>query len=138
MGNIEELSARVKRLRKAAGLSQAALATHSKLSVQMVKDIEAGRRGGSVETLKKLAEVFGVTLQEISSGSAEVAANIIKAKPLPMSEYLKRGLKIPDSVYEKAFELDDTGHKVWEMVEGFLGAAIKERNNNHKNKKSMA
>jgi transcriptional regulator with XRE-family HTH domain len=112
MGKIEDLSERVRRLRKEAGFTQAALATQAELSIQMIKDIEAGRRGGSVETLSKLSSAFGISIQELATGGATVKANILT---IPASETLRKYLNIPDWLVERA---QNHGPKddVWDLV----------------------
>lgn len=46
-------------------LTQTALAEASKVNRVQIADIEAGRKSGSIETVKKLAEALGVTLDEL-------------------------------------------------------------------------
>lgn len=113
MGNTEELSDRVKRLRKKAGFSQSALATQAKLSVQMIKDIEAGRRGGSVDTLRRLSDAFGISLQEIATGSEDIEPNVIRTENFPASVVIQKMSLIPDEVYELA---PDISEEAWGMV----------------------
>lgn len=47
------------------GLTQVALAVASGVNRVQIADIEAGRKSGSIETLKKLAAALGVTLDEL-------------------------------------------------------------------------
>ena len=48
------------------GLSQAELARRSGVNRIQLIDIEAGRASGSVETLRKLAEALGATLDDLA------------------------------------------------------------------------
>ncbi len=48
------------------GLSQAELARRSGVNRIQLLDIEAGRAGGSVDTLRKLAEALGVMLDDLA------------------------------------------------------------------------
>ena len=51
--------------REYRGLSQVALAAASGVNRVQIADIEAGRKTGSVETVKKLAAALGVGLDEL-------------------------------------------------------------------------
>lgn len=51
----------LERLRLDAGLSPAALAVRAGVDVQQVRRIESGWRIGRPETLKRIADVFGMT-----------------------------------------------------------------------------
>lgn len=47
------------------GLTQARLAELAQVNRVQITDIEAGRKTGSVETVKRLAEALGVTVDEL-------------------------------------------------------------------------
>lgn len=51
--------------REFRGLTQTALAEASSVNRVQIADIEAGRKNGSIETVKKLAEALGITLDEL-------------------------------------------------------------------------
>lgn len=51
--------------REHRGLTGVALATASGVNRVQIVDIEAGRKGGSVATLQKLADALGVTVDEL-------------------------------------------------------------------------
>ena len=51
--------------REHRGLTQSGLARASGVNRVVVADIEAGRRGGSVRSLKALAEALGVGMEEL-------------------------------------------------------------------------
>jgi transcriptional regulator with XRE-family HTH domain len=62
----ETLSARLKRLREAAGLSQPALASRAGLSADAVRAIEQGRRADPKgSTLLRLAEALGTGVEDL-------------------------------------------------------------------------
>jgi len=61
----ELLRSELVRLRVAAGLSKNETATRAALAVSFVSNLESGQRRASVETLAKLAWVFGTTPSEI-------------------------------------------------------------------------
>lgn len=48
------------------GLTQAALAERAAVNRVTVAEIETGRKGGSVATLKRLAEALGVGLEDLA------------------------------------------------------------------------
>ena len=51
--------------REFRGFTQTALAEASNVNRVQIADIEAGRKSGSIETVKKLAEALGITLDEL-------------------------------------------------------------------------
>jgi mRNA interferase RelE/StbE len=51
--------------REFRGLTQTALAAASNVNRVQIADIEARRKSGSIETVKKLAEALGITLDEM-------------------------------------------------------------------------
>lgn len=56
---------KLKEARVNAGLTQQELAFKARLSIGMVQSIEVGRRTGSVKTLKKIADVLGITINDL-------------------------------------------------------------------------
>ena len=53
--------------REYRGLSQAALAARAKLPQQTISMLETGRRKGTVDHLRRLAEVLGVGLEDLAT-----------------------------------------------------------------------
>ena len=51
--------------REFRGLTQTALAEASSVNRVQIADIEAGRKSGSIETVKKLAEALGIAIDEL-------------------------------------------------------------------------
>lgn len=51
--------------REFRGLTQTALAEASNVNRVQIADIESGRKSGSIETVKKLADALGITLDEL-------------------------------------------------------------------------
>ena len=64
------LGTRIAMLRKAAGMSQAELARHMKISTSAVGMYEQGRREPSLEILASLSRVFGVSIDFLVLGTA--------------------------------------------------------------------
>jgi transcriptional regulator with XRE-family HTH domain len=56
----KQMGARIRRLRKAKGLSQAALAKSARLTRVYVTRLEAGRQDPSLSTINALAQALGV------------------------------------------------------------------------------
>ncbi|MBB4613267.1 helix-turn-helix transcriptional regulator [Novosphingobium taihuense] len=52
--------------RKLRGLTQSALARASGVNRVQIADIEAGRRKGSLETARKLADALGVSIDDLA------------------------------------------------------------------------
>lgn len=59
------IGANVLRIRKAAGLSQRALAVAAGIRRETLSDIETGKRGGKLETLRAIAESLGYRLADL-------------------------------------------------------------------------
>lgn len=60
-----KLAMRIKRLRKAKGLTQEVLAHRAKLSHGYIARLEIGRHDPTLSTLKKLARALGVSVSEL-------------------------------------------------------------------------
>ncbi|MEW6685413.1 MAG: helix-turn-helix transcriptional regulator [Candidatus Edwardsbacteria bacterium] len=65
MNLLVNLGERIKKLRKAAGLTQTVLAETLDLSVNYIGAIERGKRSPSLKTLQKIAAALDVTLAEL-------------------------------------------------------------------------
>jgi transcriptional regulator with XRE-family HTH domain len=61
----KQVGKRLKALREAKGLSQAALATRAKIAREYVNRLEAGRQDPSLSTLTALAKALAVPLAEL-------------------------------------------------------------------------
>jgi transcriptional regulator with XRE-family HTH domain len=61
-------SKRCKELRRAAGLSQMAVARHSDFGLSHYQRIERGELDPKLSTLFRLAEVYGVTIVDLVTG----------------------------------------------------------------------
>jgi transcriptional regulator with XRE-family HTH domain len=59
------LSSNMKKIREVNKLSQLSLAEESDLSVQMIRDIEAGRRWPSASSLESIAKALDVRVSEL-------------------------------------------------------------------------
>jgi transcriptional regulator with XRE-family HTH domain len=59
----QDLGERIKALREKRGLTQAALAERTKLSVIFIRKVEAGERNASFETLARIARELHATLR---------------------------------------------------------------------------
>ena len=67
--NFKLIGKRVKEVRTEKGISQADLAERCKTSAQYLSQIENGRKQASLQTLVSVAEVLGVSLNELLSGN---------------------------------------------------------------------
>ena len=67
--NFKLIGKRVKEVRTETGISQADLAERCKTSAQYLSQIENGRKQASLQTLVSVAEVLGVSLNELLSGN---------------------------------------------------------------------
>ncbi len=62
---MEALGARLRQLRKANGWTLADVAARTGLSVSFLSDIERGRTSPSLDTLEKLAGVYGLPMSQV-------------------------------------------------------------------------
>ena len=60
--NAVTISEAVVAMRKISRLTQAEFAKHRGISVQSLKQIEAGTANPTVDTLQKIADIFGLTI----------------------------------------------------------------------------
>lgn len=65
------LNTRIKELRKSVGWTQRELATRMNVSQQTIGSWEVGRAEPNTEALKKLAELFGVTVDYLINGDTQ-------------------------------------------------------------------
>lgn len=61
----QRMAMRLKRMRKAAGLSQEGLARKAGLSLGYIARLEIGRHDPTVSTVRKLAKALGVSVGEL-------------------------------------------------------------------------
>ena len=67
--NFKLIGKRVKEVRTEKGISQDDLAERCKTQAQYLSQIENGRKQASLQTLVSVAEVLGVSLNELLSGN---------------------------------------------------------------------
>lgn len=63
------LGKRIKEVRQRSKLTQLALADETDLSMQFISSIETGKKKVSLEALVNIAEVLGVTMDELLNGN---------------------------------------------------------------------
>jgi DNA-binding XRE family transcriptional regulator len=61
----EAIGKRIKQYRKQSDLTQAALGEKAEVDKNTIARLERGKHPASLPTIKKLAEVFGVTVSDI-------------------------------------------------------------------------
>jgi DNA-binding XRE family transcriptional regulator len=59
--------------RKRAGLTQATLAERAGIAQGFLSEIEAGRKSGDVQTLRKIAELLNISLDDLVVPEASIA-----------------------------------------------------------------
>lgn len=99
--NTKEIGERVRKLRKARGITQDELGvvlgdkTNSKpLSRGQISNLETGRRNFNIHQIKTLADLFGVSIETIGVESAEIetvdllerAKMLFESTDVPMDE----------------------------------------------------
>jgi transcriptional regulator with XRE-family HTH domain len=124
MGKIEEkLQQRIKKLRSDAGLSQVALANRAGVSVQTIKDAEAGRRGLGIKALQGISEALGLSIEQLRG---EVSVRVEPLQKVRMSKVVKMIESIPDDIYDLASKIPKND-KAWDYVRSSLEYAIEKR-----------
>lgn len=63
-------------IRERSGMTQEQLAARSGMSLAMIQSLETGRRSGSVKTIIKLADIFGVTTDRLLRANNNTNSNI--------------------------------------------------------------
>lgn len=64
----------VRRARKAAGMSQEALAVDARLAKSYMSDVERGRRNPTVNVVSRIARALGIGAAELMEGIPERTA----------------------------------------------------------------
>lgn len=64
---------RIREVREAKGITQSFLASSALVSQPYLSDLEYNRRGAKPETLKRIADVLGVTVEELKEKAVESA-----------------------------------------------------------------
>jgi transcriptional regulator with XRE-family HTH domain len=114
MKNSEEtINQRVRRLRKQAGLTVAALATSAGVSPQTVKDIEAGRKDVGAKSLSGLAKAFKVSVEQLLE---DKKVEVDKVAVITPKKALKMYMSLPDWLVERAQEHAHDS-KVWGLIQ---------------------
>jgi transcriptional regulator with XRE-family HTH domain len=92
LGTVMPIKDRLRQLRKAAGMTQQALAVKAGLSVTAIVHIEGGRiddpRGS---TLKAIARALGVSLDELMRDDSEGTAPDAPEPPAPKRPRKRKG-----------------------------------------------
>ena len=64
---------RIREVREAKGVTQSFLASSAQVSQPYLSDLEYNRRGAKPETIKRIADVLGVTVEELKEKAVESA-----------------------------------------------------------------
>lgn len=70
----QEIGLRVRRLREQRSFSRERLAEEAEISTQFLADIETGRKGMTVQTLRKLSAALHCRADDLVFGPSEAAA----------------------------------------------------------------
>ena len=68
MRAVEQLGMRIKYLRKERKWSQEDLALEANVNKNYISDLENGRRNPSLDILERIADAFGITLEQLFKG----------------------------------------------------------------------
>lgn len=72
----QEIGLRVRHMREQQALSRESLAEQAELSTQFLADIETGRKGMTVRTLRKLATALHCSSDDLVFGPSESSATV--------------------------------------------------------------
>jgi transcriptional regulator with XRE-family HTH domain len=103
----QQIGARIRELREAAGLSQAKLSDLSGVSTEFLSRIERGLKGASVLTLARIAEALGVEIKGL--------LDFDDKRPSPRRVRALRAAKLIENAG------DDLAGRVADAVEALLG-----------------
>jgi transcriptional regulator with XRE-family HTH domain len=117
------VSLNLKTIRKKRGVTQRFIAESAGVNVQTIRDIEAGRRGTSLELLGKIAHSLNVKASDMLESSEP--APVLQ---LPVSKTLQKLMAIPDRIYDLAQDIGVNDKETWESVEDILEEAILNKN----------
>ena len=85
----ESLGMRIRRARKAAGMTQADLAEKLGISTSFLGHIERGTRKASLDTLVKMANELGVSLDSLDSQLRDSGISYSRQQKLALREAVK-------------------------------------------------
>lgn len=102
--NIEniEIGLRIRNLREEAKLSREKLAELSSISTQFLADIETGKKGMTVTTLKKICNALNVSSDYIVYGNNDVSLNGIAKMMSDMDKEKQQKIK---SIFKEILNL---------------------------------
>jgi transcriptional regulator with XRE-family HTH domain len=115
------LAQRIKRFRKARGMSQEDLSEKSRLSIGTIKLVETQKRWPSPENMEAIATGLGITVSELFGGQAQGKDKAISE---PVSVFAKKLLNIPDDAWDLIQKLGDAKSDVWVDVKSLLEEQI--------------
>ncbi len=123
---LKTTSNNIKALKKSRGWNQEVLADKAGVSKSVVRDLEAAndRATSSLDTLNKIAQAFGVSIQELLSEKTEERET--KFQNQPVSIFAKKMQMIPDDIYDLAVKVDGED-RIWEAVRGTIRGQLKVR-----------
>jgi transcriptional regulator with XRE-family HTH domain len=98
---IEKLGERIRRIRKEHGLSLRASASRAQISVAYLSKIEHDEANPTVDVLERLANTFGMSLEELTTG---VRAETNHSHDLP--ESLRRFIEENADKYQELLDPD--------------------------------
>lgn len=64
---------RIREVRESKGVTQSFLASSAQVSQPYLSDLEHNRRGAKQETIRRIADVLGVTVEELKEKAVESA-----------------------------------------------------------------
>ena len=85
-----ELSSQMKKYRNEAGLSQDALAEKIYVSRQTISNWETGKSYPDINSLLRMSEVFGVSVDNLLKGDVEEIREMIKKEDQTEFDRLRR------------------------------------------------
>lgn len=127
----ELVSKNLRVIREDKDLTQRFVAENCDVSTQTIRDIEAGRRGLSLELMGRIATCLGVEVTDLLK-----TGNPAPVLQMPVSKTIQKLASIPDNIYDLAVQVPLTS-EAWQTVEVALGIAIK-RQAEDKAKKNKA
>ena len=104
----KELGARIKELRKAAGLTQEKLGEKADLNYKFIGELERGQVNVSLDSLIRIAEALGIKIEDLFSKEKGSVQKIVIKEKSPISkissqefQLIKKALQILNRAFSK-------------------------------------
>ena len=128
----ELVSKNLRKIREEKDLTQRFIAENCDVSTQTIRDIEAGRRGLSLELLGRIAQLLGIKASTLLE-----SGELPPVLQMPVSKTIQKLASVPDLIYDLAVQVPLTS-EAWKTAEIALKIAIKKQEADKEKAKNKA